>query len=96
VSRRIAASTATAAGSSIRSGSPCRTGERRASSLPACGSRLLTRLPRRLSPRQRACGDRCQMLSCGLTLVLGDGIGWFVPSGRPRARPHARRRARAG
>ena len=35
VSRRIAASTATAAGSSIRSGSPCRVRERRASSAPA-------------------------------------------------------------
>jgi hypothetical protein len=35
VSRRIAASTATAAGSSIRSGSPCRARERRASSAPA-------------------------------------------------------------
>ena len=35
VSRRIAASTATAAGSSMRSGSPCRARERRASSAPA-------------------------------------------------------------
>jgi hypothetical protein len=36
VSRKIAASTATAAGSSIRSGNPCRTRERRASSAPTC------------------------------------------------------------
>ena len=36
MSRRIAASIATAAGSSIRSGSPCRVRERRASSAPAC------------------------------------------------------------
>jgi hypothetical protein len=35
-SRRIAASIATAAGSSIRSGSPCLARERRASSAPAC------------------------------------------------------------
>ena len=36
VSRRIAARIATAAGSSIRSGSPCCVRERRASSAPAC------------------------------------------------------------
>ncbi len=36
MSRRIAASIATDAGSSIRSGSPCRVRERRASSAPAC------------------------------------------------------------
>ena len=36
MSRRIAASIATAAGSSIRSGSPCRVRERRAFSAPAC------------------------------------------------------------
>jgi hypothetical protein len=36
MSRRIAASLATAAGSSIRSGNPCSTRERRASSAPTC------------------------------------------------------------
>ena len=51
-SRRSAASTATAAGSSIRSGKPCSARERRASSAPAC--RMASR-----SSSLRGCCARC-------------------------------------
>lgn len=78
MSRRIAVSTATAAGSSIRAGSPCRMRDRRASSAPAW----------RMAARSSALitAGRCSS-SVGGGVVWPHRLSGVTDRVRPRARP---------